>query len=374
MVMWVTLLLGWLRSCCRPRHELVLENLALRQQLAMLKRTSKRVQPSGGDRFFWIAFSRYFEGWRQLLLALHPDTVVRWHRAGFRRYWTRKSRHVGRPGIDRELRKLIREMQAANIGWGAPRIHGELLKLGFEISQATVSKYLVRRTKPPSQSWRSFLNNHPCDIVAVDFFTVPTATFRVLYVFLVLRHDRRRILHVNVTLHPTSSWTAQQIIEAFPFETAPGSVLRDRDSIYGGSFRRCVAGMGIKEVLIAPRAPWQNPYVERVIGSVRRECLDHVIILNERHLRRLLSGYLDYYHGSRTHLSLVKDSPNPRPVSAGQGLLYLFRRLVAFITIMKGSPRDSPIEKIEGTRGMNSLLRSQHPDTTLCEFRETGIN
>ena len=218
-------------------------------------------------------------------------------------------------------------MQAVNMCWGAPRIHGELLKLGFDISQATVSKYLVRRTKPPSQSWRSFLNNHLCDIVAVDFFTVPTATFRILYVFLVLRHDRRRILHVNVTLHPTSSWTAQQIIEAFPFETAPSFVLRDRDSIYGGIFRRRVAGMGIKEVLIVPRSPWQNPYVERVIGSVRRECLDHVIILNERHLRRILSRYLDYYHGSRTHLSLVKDSPDTRPVSAGQGTVVPFPKV-----------------------------------------------
>ncbi len=218
-------------------------------------------------------------------------------------------------------------MQASNVGWGAPRIHGELLKLGFEISQATVSKYLVRCTKPPSQSWRSFLNNHLWDIVAVDFFTVPTATFRILYVFLVLRHDRRRIVHVNVTAHPTSSWTAQQIIEAFPFDTAPGFILRDRDSIYGGIFGRRVAGMGIKEVLIAPRSPWQNPYAERVIGSVRRECLDRVIILNERHLRRLLSGYLEYYHGSRTHLSLVKDAPESRPVSAGQGIVVPFPKV-----------------------------------------------
>ena len=210
-------------------------------------------------------------------------------------------------------------MQAANLGWGAPRIHGELLKLGFEISQATVSKYLVRRTKPPSQSWRSFLNNHLWEIVAIDFFTVPTAMFQILYVFLILRHDRRRILHVNVTAHPTSSWTAQQVIEAFPFDTAPGFVLRDRDSIYGRTFRRRVAGMGIEEVLIAPRSPWQNPYAERVIGSVRRECSDHVIILNERHLRHILSRYLDDYHGSRTHLSLVKDSPETRPVSTGQG-------------------------------------------------------
>ena len=218
-------------------------------------------------------------------------------------------------------------MQAANVGWGAPRIHGELRKLGFEISQATVSKYLVRRTKPPSQSWRVFLNNHLWDIAAIDFFTVPTAAFRILYVFVVLWHDRRRILHVNVTAHPTSSWTAQQMIEAFPFETAPGFVLRDRDGTYGKAFRRRVSGMGMKEVLIAPRSPWQNAHVERVIGSVRRECLDHVVILNERHLRRILASYLDYYHGSRTHLSLVKDSPDSRPVSGGQGSVVPFPKV-----------------------------------------------
>lgn len=327
MLMWVTLLLGWLRSCYRPPHELALENLALRQQLAMLKRRSKRACPSRGDRFFWIAFTRYVNGWRQMLVALHPDTVVRWHRDGFRWYWTRKSRHVGRPGIDRELRKLIREMQAANVGWGAPRIHGELLKLGIRISQATVSKYLVRRTKPPSQSWRTFFHNHLWDIVAIDFFTVPTATFRILYVFVVLRHDRRRILHLNVTAHPTSSWTAQQMIEAFPFDAVPRFVLRDRDGAYGKTFRRRVAGMGIEEVLIAPRSPWQNACVERVIGSFRRECLDHVIILNKRHLRRILGSYLNYYHGSRTNLSLVKDAPDPRPVLGGQGTIVPFPKV-----------------------------------------------
>ena len=291
MLVWIVLLLRWLRSSCRPRHELVLENLALRQQLAMLQRSSKRARTLRSDRLFWIAFSRYVEGWRRMLLALHPDTVVRWHREGFRRYWTHKSRQIGRPGIDPSLQKLIRDMQAANVGWGAPRIHGELLKLGIQVSQATVSKDMLRRPKPPSPSWRSFLNNHVKDIVAIDFFTVPTAAFRILYVFIVLRHDRRRLVHVNVTEHPTSCWTAQQMIEAFPFDSAPNSFILDRDSIYGSTFRSRVANMGIDEVLIAPRSPWQNPYVERVIGSVRRECLDHVIIHNQRRLRRILRAY-----------------------------------------------------------------------------------
>jgi len=219
---------------------------------------------------------------------------------------------VGRPPIDKEIRKLIREMQSANIGWGAPRIHGELLKLGIEIAQATVSKYMARYRKPPSQTWRTFLDNHVMDLVSIDFFTVPTATFRVLYVFIVLSHDRRKIVHFNVTEHPTAQWTAQQIVEAFPFDTAPRYILRDRDGIYGKTVQRRIKSLGIEEVITAPRSPWQNPFVERVIGSIRRDCLDHIIILNERHLRRILREYFSYYHTCRTHLSLNKEPPEPR--------------------------------------------------------------
>ena len=221
MFHWFTLLLQWLRSSCRSRNALALENAALRQQLSMLQCRVKRVRPSRADRLFWVMFSRYVDGWRRMLHTLHPDTVVRWHREGFRRHWTRTSRRVGRPCIASSLRTLIRDMQAANTGWGAPRIHGELLKLGFVISQATVSKYLMRGPKPPSQTWRTFLNHHAKDIVGIDFFTVPTATFKMLYVFVVLQHARRRIVHFNVTAHPTAQWTAQQIVEAFPFDSAP---------------------------------------------------------------------------------------------------------------------------------------------------------
>jgi transposase InsO family protein len=205
-------------------------------------------------------------------------------------------------------------MSQDNPLWGAPRIHGELLKLGIEISQATVSKYMVRHRKPPSQSWRTFLTNHAKDIVSVDFFTVPTATFHVLFVFLVLANERRRIVHFNVTDSPTSFWAGQQIVEAFPWDAAPRYVLRDRDGKYGEDFVRRVESMTIKQVLISARSPWQNPYVERVIGSIRRECVDHVIIFNERHLRRVLKEYFTYYHGHRTHLGLEKDCPRPRPV------------------------------------------------------------
>ena len=209
---------------------------------------------------------------------------------------------------------MVEKMSLANPLWGAPRLHGELLKLGIEISQTTVAKYMHRGRRPPSQEWRTFLANHVKDLVSIDFFTIPTATFRVLFVFVVLHHDRRRILHFNVTEHPTAEWTAQQMVEAFPWDTAPKHLLRDRDCVYGDAFRRRVAGLDIAEVLIRPRSPWQNPYVERVIGSIRRDCLDHIVALNETHLRSVLRSFVTYYHRSRTHLSLEKDSPDPREV------------------------------------------------------------
>ena len=210
----------------------------------------------------------------------------------------------------------VGQMAAANPLWGAPRIHGELGTVGVEVSERTLSRLLRRPRRPPSQTWRTFLTNHVATLVSIDFFTVPTLTGRVLFVFAVLMHHRRRIVHVNVTEHPTAAWTAQQMIEAFPDDTAPRWRLRDRDAIYGDAFRRRIAGMGIGEVLSSPSSPWQNPYAERLIGSIRRECLDHVIVLGERHLRRLLTDYLTYYHGSRTHLSLEKDAPTPRRVQA----------------------------------------------------------
>ena len=201
-----------------------------------------------------------------------------------------------------------------NPSWGAPRIHGELLKLGIDIGESSVSKYMMPCRKPPSQTWRTFLENHAKQMVSIDFFTVPTIRFQVLYVFLVLAHDRRRILHFNVTAHPTAEWTGQQLREAFPFDQLPRYLLRDRDAIFGDDFRGQVRNMGIQEVLCTPRSPWQRAYVERVIGSIRRECFDHVIVFHESSLRRTLDQYFDYYHRSRTHLSLGKDSPEPRPI------------------------------------------------------------
>jgi transposase InsO family protein len=310
------LLARFVYSLLRSQSQLALENLALRQQVAMLRQSVKKPRPSVADKLFWILFSRFVNNWRKMLFGLHPDTVVRWHRQGFRLYWRWKSRgqKPGRPAIDAALRKLIQEMQAANIGWGAPRIHGELLKLGIDISQATVSKYMVRQNKPPSQTWRTFLENHANCLAGIDFFTIPTATFRILYVFIVLSHDRRQIAYFNVTEHPTAQWTAQQLTEAFSFDSAPRYLLRDRDAIYGEIVRRRLNSLGIEEVVSAPRSPWQNPFCERVIGSIRRECLDHVIVMNERHLRRILREYVDYYHTCRTHLSLNKDPPETRTV------------------------------------------------------------
>ena len=299
----------------KSRDDLVLENLALRQQIEILQRTGRRPKATMADRAFWVTLSKVWSKWRDALVVFTPATVVRWHRKGFKLFWTWKSRgRRGHPGINPAIRELIRTMNAANPLWGAPRIHGELQKLGFEVSQATLSRLLVRCRKPRSQTWRAFLDNHVRDLVACDFFVVPTAVFRVLFVFVLLRHDRRQIVHFGVTANPTSSWTAQQMVEAFPWNTTLPYLLHDRDAIYGNEFRRRVRGMSIQEVRTAFRSPWQNPYCERLIGSIRRECLDHVVVLNEAHLRRLLASYAAYYHTARTHLSLQKDAPIPRTV------------------------------------------------------------
>ena len=235
------------------------------------------------------------------LVVVRPATVIDWHRRGFAWLWTRRSRSLGgRPKVDAELRRLVREMADANPLWGAPRIHGELLKLGC--------------------TWRTFLQNHVGAIVAIDFFTVPTITCRLLFVCVVLAHDRRRILHMGATANPTSAWARQQLREAFPWEATAGFLLHDRDAIFDAAFRQSAETYGLVSVRTAPRSPWQNPCVERVIGSIRRECLDHVIVFNERHLRRLLQSYAAYYHRSRTHLALGKDTPASRPVeTSGTG-------------------------------------------------------
>src|SRR5271167_1806500 len=301
----------------RRRASLELEVLALRHQVTVLHRQRPgRPWLRQGDRLLWAWLYRIWPRCLEVMVLVKPATVLEWHRQGFRKYWRWRScsRRVGRPGVNREIRELIRQMSVANPLWGAPRIHGELLKLGIGVSQATVGRHMVRRHGPPSPTWRTFLGNQIDGIAAIDMFVVVTAAFRLLYVSVILGHARRKILHLNVTQHPTAGWLSRQITEAFPWDTAPRYLLRDRDASYGQCFRERARVMGIKEVVTAPRSPWQNAYVERVIGSIRRECLDHVVVINERHLRRVLFSYVDYYHRSRTHLSLDKDCPDTGPI------------------------------------------------------------
>ncbi|NNE36600.1 MAG: transposase [Rhodothermales bacterium] len=315
MIKWLGILAQTLRSSLRSQHELALENLVLRQQVATLKHGNPRPRLTDSDRLFWVLVSRIWPKWRSALHIVQPATVVRWHRQGFRYYWRWKSRRRGRPKIDPEIRALLRRMCRANPLWGAPRIHGGLLKLEISVCEATVSTYMIRRSSgPPSQTCRTFLENHAKDLIALDFFTVPTAAFRVLFVLVILSHDRRRILHFNATAHPTAQWTARQLLDACGADEEPRYLIRDRDAIYGEVFHRQAAALQITEVPTAPKSPWQNPYAERVIGSIRRECLDNVIVLGERHLNRVLSSYAGYYHTVRTHISLEKDAPYGRPI------------------------------------------------------------
>ncbi len=298
--------------------ELRLENEALHHQVALLQRQlGKRPRLTHRDRIFWILLSRLWPDWRRALYIVQPNTVIRWHRQGFRAYWRRKSQRQtpGRPSISRATIHLIQRLKRENASWGAPRIHGELAKLGIQLALSTVEKYIgTRATPPPSQSWKTFLRNHVTEIAAIDFFVVPSLRFPVLCGFVVLSHDRREILHIGATPHPTGEWTAQQLTEAFPWDAAPRYLLRDNDSIYGELFRRRVNNLGMKDLRTAPRSPWQNAYAERVIGSIRRECLNHIIPINEAHLLRILREYQNYYNHSRTHLSLDGDTPEPRPI------------------------------------------------------------
>jgi putative transposase len=309
--------LSTLFSSFRSRAALQVEILALRHQMGVLRRSAKnRPRLTIADRVLLAWLSGVWADWRSTLVIVKPETVIAWHRKGFRLFWTWRIRHgkAGRPTVSREVRELIQTMSRANPLWGAPRIHGELLKLGIHIGETSVGKYIVRHRKPPTQTWRTFLNNHTRQLVSVDFFAVPTIRFQILYVFLVLAHERRRILHFNVTAHPTAEWTAQQLRNAFPWDSAPHYLLRDRDRVFGHEFARQVQDMGIEQVLSAPRSPWQRAYVERIIGTIRRECLDHVIIFSEAALYRQVKSFAEYYHRSRTHLSLSKDSPESRVV------------------------------------------------------------
>jgi transposase InsO family protein len=300
----------------RSRASLQAEILTLRHQLNVLRRKSpQRLSFSNIDRLVFAGLYRLAPGMLDALAIVRPETVVRWHRAGFRAYWRWKSRpRGGRPKTPLEIRQLIREISLANPLWGAPRIHGELLKLGIDVGQTTVAKYMARARRPPSQGWKTFLHNHADGIASMDLFVVPTISFRLLYGLLILQHDRRQILWLGVTAHPTAEWISRQLIEAYGWKAASRYIIRDRDAVYGDVFVRRLRAMGIRDRPTTPRSPWQNGYCERAIGSIRRDCLDHVVVFGERHLRHLLRSYTTYYNGTRTHLSLDKDSPLSRTV------------------------------------------------------------
>ena len=320
MIRLIQFILMLVATSARSRLSLQAENAALRHQLSVYRKSGKRPRIGQADRLLWSLTSRLWSGWRAALFFVQPRTAVVWQKKRFREYWRALSRlgGPGRPPISPDLRKLIGRMWKANPTWGSPRIVAELAKLGIEVAKSTVEKYRPRRDGPPSATWRTFLDQHLRDLVSIDFFIVPTVTCRVLFVFVILAHDRRRIVHFNVTEHPTAQWTAQQLVEAFPFDSAPRYLIRDRDSIYGQCVVRRIKSLGIEEVVTTPASPWQNAYVERMIGTLRRELLDHVIIFNERHLKRLLSSYLDYYHPWRTHRTLEQDAPDGRRVRTAE--------------------------------------------------------
>jgi len=320
MIRLIQFLLTLVATSVRSRLSLEAENVALRNQLFLYRKSGQRLRIRPADRLLWCFIAKCWAGWRAALYFVQPRTITTWQKKRFRDHWRALSQPTtaGRPRISRELRKLIGRMWEANPTWGLPKIVAELAMLGIEVAKSTVEKYQPKRAGPPSPTWRTFLDQHVRDLVSIDFFIIPSATFRVLFVFIVLAHDRRRIVHFNVTEHPTAQWTAQQIVEAFRFDTAPSYLIRDGDGIYGERVTRRIESLGIDEVVTAPASPWQNAYVERVIGTLRRELFDHVIVLNERHLKRLMSSYLDYYHPWRTHQSLDKNAPDGRPVRAAE--------------------------------------------------------
>jgi transposase InsO family protein len=300
----------------KSRCRLEAENLLLRHQLAIaLRRAPPCHRLRGSDRALLVCMTRLWPSLLDAVQVVQPETVLRWHRAGFKVFWRWKSRNrAGRPRIDRALRDLIKRMSHENPLWGASRIHGELLMLGFEVAQSTVSKYMARPSKPPSQSWKTFLRNNAEAIAAIDMCVVPTLTFERLFAFLVLGHGRRQLLWFEVTRHPTAEWLARQITEAFPWTSAPGYLVRDNDRAFGHVFTSRVRAMGIRDRPISPESPWQNGCAERLIGTLRRECLDQTLIFGEAHLRGVLSAYAAYYNQARTHLALQKDAPLKRSI------------------------------------------------------------
>ncbi len=314
MVEFLIKLLLVARSKLKSRARLEAENIVLRQQVIVLSRKARsRMRLGNIDRLIFVWLYRMFPSILSAITVVKPATVIRWHRRGFRAYWRWKSRRRGgRPKIDREIRDLIRRMSKENPLWGAPRIHGELLMLGIEVAESTVARYMTRRQGPPSQGWKTFLRNHAVGIASLDLFVVRTISFKLLYGLVILRHARRRLVSISVTSNPTAEWIAGQVTDAFPWDEAPRHLIRDRDGAFGPAYTRRIRAMEIRDHPTAPRSPWQNGHVERLIGSIRRESLDHLIVFGEAHLRAVLKAYASYYNEVRTHLSLEKDAPDFR--------------------------------------------------------------
>ena len=328
----IGLFLASLVRLFRSRRSLLLENLALRRQLLVFKRKHPRPRLTAFDKLFWVLARKYWSRWKQSLILVSAETIPRWHRAGFRLYWAWLSYHPVSPGgkrISKELRELIFKMAAENPTWGAPRIHGELQMLGFDVSERTVSRWVQRAPRNPDKiaRWKAFLKNHREVIAAMDFFTVHAVTFGVLYCFFLIGHDRRRILHFNVTRNPSSHWIVQQLRETFPFEASHKYLIFDRDKKFGLDVIAAIRAMGSRPKRTSFRSPWQNGVAERWVESCRRDLLDHVIVLNERHLKRLLSEYVSYYHEDRTHLGLSKETPGGRIRSSHRGRVIAHARL-----------------------------------------------
>ncbi len=336
MIRLLGAIIAALFSGFRSQGGLMIENLVLRQQLSTVLQ-KRRPRIGAVDRAFWVVLRRVWARWSAAVVIVKPETVIGWHRAGFALYWrwlSRRGKSPGRAVVGREVGDLVRRMAHEN-GWGAPRIHGELLKLGLKVSERTVSRYLRRLGRSPErrQSWFTFLRNHREVIVAMDFFAVSTATFRVLYVWFAIRHSRREIVHWSVTESPTAPWVVQQLREAFPFDDAGGRsryLVLDRDTIFSRAVVTAIESMGLEPTRTSYQSPWQNGVAERFVGTVRRDLLDHVIVLDDEHLRRLLGEYLAYYHGDRTHLGVDKDAPVVRPVDlrpAGAAAVHAHRRV-----------------------------------------------
>lgn len=322
MLLLMKYLLVMLRSSVRERGDVVLENIALRHQLEVLSRTQKRPQLRPADRLRWSSLSRIWSAWRRHVVIVQPDTVVGWHRTAWRYYWRWRSRGpvAGRPRIDTQVAVLIRQMTREHPRWGHMRVLGELRKLGFRVGLQTVRRYRKDAPRDPGSSWRTFLTNHRPEIGASDFLAVHTLSFQTLYVFFFIAHDRRTVTHVNVTRHPNAAWVWQQLINATPWGAGPRFLIRDRDRLFGGSFVARAKAIGINTVLTPIATPQANGIAERLVGTFRRECLDHIVIVNQRHLKHVLSEFVRHYNESRPHQALDLDTPKPRPRRLTPGL------------------------------------------------------